>query len=133
MVDTTELHLSSDMRGEIVVDSLGRRRWPDDLKGYLVAQSFIPGVTVREIAERAGVGPNHLSHWRRLAREGKLVVPDLSEAEFVPVEVATVPTVPAKSAPVSGSHPIEVVKGEVTIRLAADTAAARISEIAAAL
>ena len=68
MVVQTELYLSYDVAGEIVYDSLGRRRWPDEFKGRLVAQSFLPGVSVREIAERVGVRSNHLSYWRRCAR-----------------------------------------------------------------
>ena len=143
MVVQNELHLSYDVAGEIVYDSLGRRRWPDEFKGWLVAQSFLPGVSVREIAERVGVRPNHLSYWRRLAREGKLVLPDLEGAQFVPVTVEEeppVPAVPEPSAVSAVSAPsseatcaIELVKGDVTIRLGGDASAARIAEIASLL
>ncbi|MEP4258467.1 MAG: transposase [Rhizobiaceae bacterium] len=139
MVVQTELHLSYDVAGEIVYDSLGRRRWPDEFKGRLVAQSFLPGVSVREIAERVGVRPNHLSYWRRLAREGKLVLPDLEGAQFVRVAVEDAPPVPAVperavAEPVSEtSSAVELVKGDVTIRLGGDAPAARIAEIVSLL
>ena len=141
MVVQNELHLSYDVAGEIVYDSLGRRRWPDEFKGRLVAQSFLPGVSVREIAERVGVRPNHLSYWRRLAREGKLVLPDLEGAQFVPVAVEApsvpavpeLPSVPAMSEQTAQPSTVELVKGEVTIRLGGDAPAARIAEIASLL
>lgn len=142
MVVQNELHLSYDVAGEIVYDSLGRRRWPDEFKGRLVAQSFLPGVSVREIAERVGVRPNHLSYWRRLAREGKLVLPDLEGAQFVPVSVEEEPPVPAVAEPrpapavpepSPSANAVELVKGDVTIRLGGDAAAARIAEIASLL
>jgi len=137
MVVRNELHLSYDVAGEIVYDSLGRRRWPDEFKGRLVAQSFLPGVSVREIAERVGVRPNHLSYWRRLAREGKLVLPDLEGARFVPVAVEDarpVPAMPDAAAPVNeATSTVELVKGDVTIRLGGDAPAARIAEIASLL
>ncbi len=75
---------------------------------------------------------NHLSEWRRMAREGKLVLPNLEGLSFVPVAIeepaATFPDMPETELGV-----IDVLKGDVTIRLAQDTPAARIAEIAAAL
>lgn len=67
-----------------------------------------------------------------MAREGKLLLPNLDGVCFVPVAVeqptATLPDVPETEMGV-----IDVLKGNVTIQLAADTSAVRIAEIAAAL
>jgi|GEM_PF-3241141 len=71
-----------------------------------------------------------------MAREGKLVLPNLEGVSFVPVAIEE-PTVSlADLAEVEAQTEmgaIDVLKGDVTIRLAADTPAARIAEIAAAL
>ncbi|MDR6267726.1 MULTISPECIES: transposase [Rhodobacterales] len=116
---------------EVLVGSDGNRRWPDAVKGHLVAETLVLGVTVNEVARRVGMRPNHLSEWRRQAREGKLILPDLSGAAYVPVEVSK-PTAPVEDSS-ARSKTVDVIEGDVTIRLDADTAAVRIAEIAAAL
>ncbi len=116
---------------EILVGPGGKRRWPDEVKGQLVAETLVPGVTVNEVARRVGMRPNHLSEWRRQARQGKLVLPDLSGAAFVPVEVA-VTTTPLTEPPIL-SPTMDLIKGDVTIRIDAGTPIVRIAEIAAAL
>lgn len=121
---------------EFLVDAArgprGQRRWPDGLKARIVAETLVDGATVKGVAERYDMVPSHLSDWRRMARERKLVLPNLDGVSFVPVAIEE-PAVPLPDAVEAEVGVIDLLKGDLTIRLAADTPAVRIAEIAAAL
>lgn len=112
----------------------GKRRWPDEVKAHIVAETLMDGATVKGVAERYDIVPSHVSDWRRQAREGKLVLPNLEGVSFAPVvlEVPLPRAVPSVPIP-DCDDKIELVKGEVTIRLASATPVARIVELALAL
>ncbi len=113
---------------ELLAAPAAKRRWSDEAKGRMVAETLVPGVTVNEVARRHGVKANHLSSWRTLARKGKLVVPELAGAEFAPPVAVTQTSEPSI---VTGT--IDLVIGPVTVRLDAATPVARIAELVAAL
>jgi len=52
------------------------------------ALTLVAGVTVNEAAQRHGAKSNRLSSWQTLARQGELMVPDVTAAEFPPPMVA---------------------------------------------
>jgi transposase-like protein len=54
---------------------IGRRRWSAEVKGRIVAESFVPGAVAAEVARRHGLSPQHLSAWRKAARAGLLNLP----------------------------------------------------------
>lgn len=113
---------------ELLAAPAAKRRWSDEAKGRMVAETLVPGVTVNEVARRHGLKANHLSSWRTLARKGKLVVPEVAGAEFAapvasPMVVPTVATIAS----------IDLILGPVTVRLDAATPAARVAELAVAL
>jgi len=110
----------------------GKRNWPPELKARIVAETLIEGETVNAVAKRYELIPSTVSDWRRMARRGKLVLPNLDGMDFVPVEIeAAVPV--AQPLPATSSNPIDVIKGDVTVRLDSETPAARIAEIARAI
>ena len=108
----------------------GQRRWPDAVKARIVAETLVEGNTVKAVAARYDVVPSHVSDWRRKAREGKLVLPSLDGVDFAPVVVAA--PVPRMSTP-QPDEKIELIKGDVTIRLSGSTTVLRIAELVEAL
>ena len=74
-------------RIEILDGPTGRRRWPDDLKARIVAESFQPGARVCDVAAKYGLIARHLSGWRGQARKGELVVPVDTAPGFVPLVI----------------------------------------------
>src|SRR6056297_508560 len=63
----------------VVIYEDGRRRWPDEVKARVVAETLLPGATVNAVAAKYELRPNHVSEWRRLARDRKLVLPALDD------------------------------------------------------
>ncbi len=113
---------------ELLAAPAAKRRWSDEAKGRMVAETLVPGVTVNEVARRHGVKANHLSSWRTLARKGKLVVPEVAGAKFAPPVAVTLTSEPPI---VTGK--IDLVIGPVTVRLDAATPAARVAELVISL
>lgn len=115
---------------EVVSGPTGRRTWPDEVKGRIVAESHAGDTSASEVARRHGIVPSQLFTWRRQARAGKLAVPVTDDDLFASVLLDDAPgSAPTPAATVS----IEPEVGGVTLRLPPDASAARIAEIVAAL
>jgi transposase-like protein len=111
----------------------GKRRWPLELKARIVAETLIEGVTVNGVAKRYGLIPSSVSDWRRMARTGKLVLPNLDGVDFVPLQIEDPKPLEVVPTPSINLTSVELLKRGLTIRLATNTPAARIAEIAVAL
>jgi len=117
-------------RCEVVEPRRVNRRWSDDLKARIVAESFQPGARIVDVARRHGMVAHQLSDWRRFARQGLLALPaDLLaalsprknaafESAFVPLAI-TVERAVIADAPVS-LETVEVSTGLITLEIGAD-------------
>ena len=83
--DTVELTQPHGRRMEIRGKIAARRRWPDEEKARIVAESLAPGAVVSEIAQRYQILPRNLWAWRKASREGRLALATNAEPAFVPV------------------------------------------------
>ena len=94
----------------------GHRRWTDDAKAQAVPETLEPGATVDAVAGRYGIRPNQLSAWRRLAKQGQLVLPaeELGAPVFVPLVIGDRAEMnePTSATP---EHMIRIIRGAMQI------------------
>ncbi|MCS3453823.1 IS66-like element accessory protein TnpA [Bradyrhizobium elkanii] len=83
----SRLHIRRPLSPRIeVYAGAGRKRWPDDLKAQIAAESLEPGAIVTDVARRHGCRPQQVHDWRRRARLGQLVLPASADTlSFVPL------------------------------------------------
>jgi len=122
----------------VEVYASGQRRWPDEVKAQVVAETLRPGATVNGVAARFDVQPNQLSAWRRLAKDGALVLPAPDVEEGGPVFAPLVlRDAEGPASPDAGNDPagsdLLITVCDVVLHLAAGTPAIRIAEIVRAL
>src|SRR3954449_7772607 len=79
-------------RVEVITGVGRRRRWTDEEKAWIVAESLDPAATVSAVARRYGLHPSQLFVWRQ-----QFAAPAAREAPgFVPVGVAEDEPVPGR-------------------------------------
>ena len=112
---------ASEPRGrvEIQVGVGRRRRWSDDAKGRIVAESYAPGAVVSEVARRHGISPQHLFAWRKAARSGVLSLPADEAPLFVPVVTERRSAGVAEEAATRNATTISIEIGGAVVRAAA--------------
>lgn len=121
---------------EIVRRTRGYRRWPDDVKARIVAESLQPGVRVADVARRHGLASHQLSDWRRQARQGLLALPAEAMASIVEDrEPAFVPVMVARDEdvkPADGMITIELGDG-IVMRVPGNVGEERVAALVRAL
>jgi transposase len=116
---------------EILTGVERRRRWPDELKAKIVAESLGAGVSVSEIARRYDIRTSQVQLWRKQAREGQLVLPtEEARTAFAPVVLAP-PTAKPVARPPSAA--VEIEAGAVRVRIRAGVEADVVEAIVRAL
>ena len=108
------------------------RNWPLELKSQIVGESFENGATVVGVARQHGLAPSQLSEWRGLARAGKLKLPQGDDVGFAAVTVTPVGATERGGAvspnpSVKPPQTIDLIKGDITLRLPVDISPSRIA------
>ena len=117
---TTSTKADEFRRIEVITGVGRRRRWTDEEKAWIVAESLDPASTVSAVARRYGLHPSQLFVWRqRLAAPAARDTP-----EFLPVLVPEDSTAPAE---VPGR--IEIALGPAVVRVGADVDAAALRRV----
>lgn len=57
-------------RIEVITGPARRRRWSTEQKLHIIEESYLPGMSVSEVARRHGVAANLLFRWRKLLADG---------------------------------------------------------------
>ena len=107
-------------RIEVITGVGRRRRWTEEEKAWIVAESLDPAASVSAVARRYGLHPSQLFVWRQ-----RLAAPVVREAPaFVPVVVAENGATPAEMA-----GRIEIALESVVVRVGADVDAAALRRV----
>ena len=137
---TTSTKADGFRRIEVITGIGRRRRWTDEEKAWIVAESLDPATTVSAVARRYGLHASQLFVWRqRLAAPAARGV-----LEFVPVVVAEGAATPAVreapefvpvlvaedgAAPAAMAGWIEIALGPAVVRVGADVDAAALRRV----
>src|SRR5829696_4450817 len=105
---TTSTKADSFRRIEVITGVGRRRRWTDEEKAWIVAESLDPTTTISAVARRYGLHASQLFVWRQ-----QLAAPAAHGApEFVPVVVAE-----DAAAPAAMAGRMEIALGPAVVRV----------------
>jgi transposase len=117
---TTSTKADSFRRVEVITGVGRRRRWSDEDKARILAESLDPATTSSAVARRYGLHASQLFVWRQ-----QLAATAAREApEFVPVVVAEGTAIPAEM-----TGRMEIALGRAVVRVGADIDAAALRRV----
>ena len=123
-------------RIEVLTGPGRRRRWSDDDKARIVAETLEPGAVVSEVARRWQVCAQQVFGWRREMRRG--AVTPTAPLDFVPIVPAAPPAGPEPSSsttptPSPPAPPVEVELAGAVLRVPPGTDAALLTTVLRAI
>ena len=75
-------------RIELITGTTRRRRWSDDERARILAESFEPGANISAVARRHGVHGGLLHFWRKQAKTRADEAAQADAPQFIPVAIA---------------------------------------------
>jgi transposase len=120
---TTSTKADGFRRFEVITGVGRRRRWSDEDKARIVAESLDPATTASAVARRYGLHASQLFTWRQQLQRSAATAA-LGEQAFVPVLVAE--DGPAWAEP--GGR-IEIALGPAVVRVGTDVDAATLRRV----
>ena len=113
-------------RLEVIEGPSGRRRRGKAERARIAVESMMPGVTVADVARQHGTTRWQIYDWRKQLRKGNLVVSESMAGLPAFAElVVEAPELPAQ--PVRDRLDLEIVVGDVVIRVGAEADEARLT------
>ena len=111
-------------RVEVITGVGRRRRWTDEEKARIVAESLDPATTSSAVARRYGLHVSQLFTWRQQLQRSASAAQTLGGPAFVPVLLAK-----DSPAPVEATGRMEIALGPAVVRVGADVDAAALRRV----
>jgi transposase len=121
---TTSTKADGFRRLEVITGVGRRRRWSDDEKARIVAESLDPATTASAVARRHGLHASQLFTWRQQLQRRASSVETSGTPGFVPVLLAE-----DSAAPAEAVGRMEIALGPAVVRVGADVDAAALRRV----
>ena len=121
---TTGTKADSFRRIEVITGVGRRRRWTDEEKAWIVAESLDPATTASAVARRYGLHASQLFVWRQQLQRSASSAVAVSGPGFVPVVLAE-----GSAAPAEAAGRMEIALGPAVVRVGADVDAAALRRV----
>jgi transposase len=121
---TTGTKADSFRRIEIITGVGRRRRWTDEEKARIVAESLDPATTASTVARRYGLHASQLFTWRQQLQRSTPSAAAIGGPGFVPVLLAEDSDAPAETA-----GQMEIALGPAVVRVGTDVNAVALRRV----
>jgi transposase len=121
---TSSTKVDSFRRLEVITGVGRRRRWSEEDKARIVAESLDPATTASAIARRYGLHVSQLFTWRQQLQRSAASPETIEGAAFVPVLLAE-----DSAAPPEPAGRMEIALGPVVVRVGVDVDAAALRRV----